>query len=61
MGTLMKFLGALPGAKAEPDYTLRGFLGVDLEDKEGRGISGSEVGAGRRPGGEGRASRRATA
>jgi serine protease DegQ len=34
MGTLMKFLGALTGAKAEPDYTLRGFLGVDLEDKE---------------------------
>ena len=34
MGTLMKFLGVLAGAKAEPDYTLRGFLGVDLEDKE---------------------------
>jgi hypothetical protein len=34
MGTLMKFLGALTGAKPEPDYTLRGFLGVDLEDKE---------------------------
>ena len=34
MGTLMKFLGAISGAKPEPDYTLRGFLGVDLEDKE---------------------------
>jgi hypothetical protein len=34
MGTLMKFLGAITGAKSEPDYTLRGFLGVDLEDKE---------------------------
>jgi serine protease DegQ len=34
MGTLMKFLGALTGAKPEPDYTFRGFLGVDLEDKE---------------------------
>ncbi len=34
MGTLMKFLGALTGAKPEPDYALRGFLGVDLEDKE---------------------------
>ena len=34
MGTLMKFLGVLTGAKPEPDYTLRGFLGVDLEDKE---------------------------
>ncbi len=34
MGTLMKFLGALAGTKPEPDYTLRGFLGVDLEDKE---------------------------
>ena len=29
MGTLMKFLGALTGAKAEPDYVLRGFLGVE--------------------------------
>jgi hypothetical protein len=35
MGTLMKFLGALTGAKAEPDYTFRGFFGVDLEDKAG--------------------------
>lgn len=34
MGTLLKFLGALTGAKPEPDYALRGFLGVDLEDKE---------------------------
>jgi hypothetical protein len=34
MGTLMKFLGMLSGAKPEPDYTLRGFLGVDFEDKE---------------------------
>ena len=29
------FLGALTGAKPEPDYTFRGFLGVDLEDKAG--------------------------
>ncbi|HBI43444.1 MAG TPA: signal protein PDZ [Planctomycetales bacterium] len=35
MGQLMKFLGMLSGAKAEPDYTFRGFFGVDLEDKEG--------------------------
>jgi hypothetical protein len=35
MGTLMKFLGVLTGSKAEPDYTLRGFLGVDLEDQKG--------------------------
>jgi serine protease DegQ len=35
MGTLMKFLGALTGAKPEPDYTFRGFYGVDLEDKAG--------------------------
>jgi serine protease DegQ len=35
MGTLMKFLGALTGAKPEPDYTFRGFFGVDLEDKAG--------------------------
>ena len=34
MGTLMKFLGALTGAKAEPDYALRGFLGVELADVE---------------------------
>ena len=34
MGTLMKFFGALTGAKAEPDYALRGFLGVELVDIE---------------------------
>jgi hypothetical protein len=34
MGTLMKFFGALTGAKAEPDYALRGFLGVELTDVE---------------------------
>jgi len=34
MGTIMKYLGALAGAKTEPDYTLRGFLGVELFDKE---------------------------
>ncbi len=34
MGTLMKFFGALTGAKAEPDYALRGFLGVQLADIE---------------------------
>lgn len=34
MGTLMKFFGALTGAKAEPDYALRGFLGVQLADVE---------------------------
>ncbi len=34
MGTIMKFLGSLTGAKTEPDYTLRGFLGVELLDKE---------------------------
>ncbi len=34
MGTLMKFFGALSGAKAEPDYALRGFLGVGLADIE---------------------------
>ena len=34
MGTIMKFLGALSGAKTEPDYALRGFLGVELIDKE---------------------------
>ena len=34
MGTIMKFLGALSGAKAEPDYALRGFLGVELIDVE---------------------------
>ncbi len=32
MGTLMKFFGSLTGAKAEPDYILRGFLGVELTD-----------------------------
>jgi hypothetical protein len=34
MGTILKFLGALTGAKAEPDYALRGFLGVALADVE---------------------------
>jgi len=34
MGTIMKFLGALTGAKTEPDYALRGFLGVELADME---------------------------
>ncbi len=34
MGTIMKFLGALTGAKMEPDYALRGFLGVEFIDKE---------------------------
>ena len=34
MGTIMKFLGSLTGAKTEPDYALRGFLGVELIDKE---------------------------
>ncbi len=34
MGTIMKFLGSLTGAKTEPDYMLRGFLGVELLDKE---------------------------
>ena len=34
MGTIMKFLGAMTGAKAEPDYALRGFLGVELVDIE---------------------------
>ena len=34
MGTIMKFLGTLTGAKAEPDYSLRGFLGVAFIDKE---------------------------
>jgi len=32
MGTLMKFFGALTGARTEPDYILRGFLGVELTD-----------------------------
>ncbi|HVS35331.1 MAG TPA: PDZ domain-containing protein [Gemmataceae bacterium] len=30
MGSLMKFFGALTGARTEPDYVLRGFLGVEL-------------------------------
>ena len=34
MGTIMKFLGTLTGAKTEPDYALRGFLGVEFIDKE---------------------------
>jgi len=34
MGTLLKFLGSLTGAKAEPDYALRGFLGMELADME---------------------------
>jgi serine protease DegQ len=34
MGMLMKFLGLLAGAKAEPDYALRGFLGLELADVE---------------------------
>jgi serine protease DegQ len=34
MGTILKFLGTLTGAKAEPDYALRGFLGVELTDLE---------------------------
>src|SRR5262249_26066077 len=34
MGELMKFIGFLTGAKAEPDYALRGFLGVELADVE---------------------------
>jgi hypothetical protein len=34
MGTILKFLGSLTGAKAEPDYALRGFLGVELTDVE---------------------------
>ena len=52
MGTLMKFFGALSGAKAEPDYALRGFLGVGIGGHRGRRISGGQVGAGRRPGGQ---------
>jgi hypothetical protein len=35
MGPIMKLLGGLIGAKAEPDYALRGFLGVELADEEG--------------------------
>ena len=34
MGTILKFLGSLTGAKAEPNYALRGFLGIELADVE---------------------------
>jgi hypothetical protein len=34
MGSLMKGLGAFLGAKAEPDYELRGCLGVELADPD---------------------------
>jgi hypothetical protein len=32
MGAIMKLMGGLLGAKAEPDYELRGFLGVELAE-----------------------------
>jgi hypothetical protein len=32
MGTVLKLLGGMLGKKAEPEITLRGFLGVALED-----------------------------
>ena len=34
MGVMMKFLGYLSGAKAEPDFAFRGFLGLELIDME---------------------------
>jgi hypothetical protein len=35
LGTIMKFLGGLIGKKAEPELTLRGFLGIELADGQG--------------------------
>jgi hypothetical protein len=34
MGSFMKFAGSMLGAKANPDVTLRGYLGVELKAKD---------------------------
>ncbi len=35
LGGVMKFLGAMMGAKADPTIKYRGFLGIEVEDAEG--------------------------
>jgi hypothetical protein len=35
LGTIMKFLGGLIGKKPEPEWAFRGFLGIELADREG--------------------------
>lgn len=46
IGTLMKALGAFSGSKPEPDYTFRGFLGLELAEKEKTVIARSVLAGG---------------